>query len=121
MTPVARSADLACVDVPRRAERTLCSFWHVPYGGTAPLLQAQLSQQLDCSINVLSTVEPHIRNGALRLLGVAIPQRLTEFPDVPTFKENGVDVARGPWVGTMTPTAWPSPTSLLRWSWASES
>ena len=72
---------------------------HVPYGGTAPLLQAQLSQQVDCSINVLSTVEPHIRNGALRLLAVAMPQRLPEFPNVPTFKENGVDVARGPWVG----------------------
>ena len=34
---------------------------HVPYNGTAPLLQAQLSQQVDSSINVLSTVEPHIR------------------------------------------------------------
>lgn len=81
---------------------------HVPYNGTAPLLQAQLSQQLDCSINVLSTVEPHIRNGALRLLAVAMPQRLPEFPDVPTFKENGVDVARGPWVGIFGPAGLPA-------------
>lgn len=81
---------------------------HVPYNGTAPLLQAQLSQQVDSSINVLSTVEPHIRNGALRLLAVAMPQRLPEFPDVPTFKENGVDVARGPWVGIFGPVGLPA-------------
>ncbi|RUP23891.1 MAG: tripartite tricarboxylate transporter substrate binding protein [Curvibacter sp.] len=81
---------------------------HVPYNGTAPLLQAQLSQQVDSSINVLSTVEPHIRNGALRLLAVAMPQRLPEFPDVPTFKENGVDVARGPWVGIFGPAGLPA-------------
>ncbi len=81
---------------------------HVPYNGTAPLLQAQLSHQVDCSINVLSTVEPHIRNGALRLLAVAMPERLPEFPDVPTFKENGVDVARGPWVGIFGPVGLPA-------------
>lgn len=81
---------------------------HVPYNGTAPLLQAQLSQQVDSSINVLSTVEPHIRNGVLRLLAVAMPQRLPEFPDVPTFKENGVDVARGPWVGIFGPAGLPA-------------
>lgn len=76
---------------------------HVPYNGTAPLLQAQLSQQVDCSINVLATVEPHIRNGGLRLLAVSMPQRLPEFPDVPTLKEAGINVERGPWVGIFGP------------------
>ncbi|MDD0837097.1 tripartite tricarboxylate transporter substrate binding protein [Curvibacter sp. HBC61] len=81
---------------------------HVPYNGTAPLLQAQLSQQVDCSINVLSTVEPHIRNGALRVLAVSMPQRLPEFPDVPTLKELGLNVERGPWVGIFGPGGLPA-------------
>lgn len=81
---------------------------HVPYNGTAPLLQAQLSQQIDCSINVLSTVEPHIRNGALRLLAISAPQRLPEFPDVPTLKELGLNVERGPWVGIFGPVGMPA-------------
>lgn len=81
---------------------------HVPYNGTAPLLQAQLSQQIDCSINVLSTLEPHIRNGSLRLLAVSMPQRLPEFADVPTLKEMGVNVERGPWVGIFGPAGIPA-------------
>ncbi|WP_281081939.1 tripartite tricarboxylate transporter substrate binding protein [Variovorax paradoxus] len=76
---------------------------HVPYNGTAPLLQAQLSQQVDSSINVLPTVEPHIRSGALRLLTVSVPQRLPEFPDTPTLKEAGINVDKGPWVGIFGP------------------
>lgn len=81
---------------------------HVPYNGTAPLLNAQLSQQVDCSINVLSTVEPHIRSGTLRLLAVSMPQRLPEFPDVPTLKEIGLNVERGPWVGIFGPAGMPT-------------
>ena len=83
-------------------------FLHVPYNGTAPLLQAQLSQQVDCSINVLPTVEPHIRSGALRVLAVSVPQRLPEFPDVPTLKEAGLNVERGPWVGIFGPVGIPT-------------
>ena len=80
---------------------------HVPYNGTAPLLQAQLSQQVDCSINVLPTVEPHIRNGALRLLAVAMPQRMPEFPDVPTFRELGHDVVAESAYGIAAPRGTP--------------
>jgi tripartite-type tricarboxylate transporter receptor subunit TctC len=81
---------------------------HVPYNGTAPLLQAQLSKQVDCSINVLPTVESHLRSGTLRMLAISVPQRLPEFPDVPTLKEAGINVEKGPWVGIFGPAGMPA-------------
>jgi tripartite-type tricarboxylate transporter receptor subunit TctC len=81
---------------------------HVPYNGTAPLLQAQLAKQIDCSVNALSVVEPHIRSGALRLLALAAPQRLQEFPDIPTMKEVGIAIDNGPWLGIVGPAGMPA-------------
>ena len=36
-----------------------------------------------------------------------MPQRLPEFPDVPTLKEIGLNVERGPWVGIFGPAGMP--------------
>jgi tripartite-type tricarboxylate transporter receptor subunit TctC len=80
---------------------------HVPYAGTAPLVQAQLSGQVDCSINGLTTLEPHLRAGTLRLLAITATERLAQFPNVPTMRELGIDISMGPWVGIFGPAGMP--------------
>ncbi|MES2508490.1 MAG: tripartite tricarboxylate transporter substrate binding protein [Pseudomonadota bacterium] len=80
---------------------------HVPYNGTAPLVQAQLGQQIDSSINALAVVEPHIRSGALRLLAVTAKERVPQFPDVPMMKEMGISIDMGPWIGLFGPAGIP--------------
>jgi tripartite-type tricarboxylate transporter receptor subunit TctC len=81
---------------------------HIPYNGTAPLVQAQLASQIDSSINALSVIEPHIRSGTLRLLAVTARQRLPQFPDVPIMKEMGISLDMGPWIGIFAPSGVPA-------------
>ncbi len=81
---------------------------HVPYNGTAPLVQAQLSGQIDSSINALAVVEPHIRSGALRLLAVTAKQRVAQFADAPMMKELGIAIDMGPWIGIFAPAGVPA-------------
>lgn len=81
---------------------------HVPYNGTAPLLQAELANQIDCSVNTLPTVEPHIRAGTLRLLALVAKQRLPQFPEVPVLKEIGIGIDIGGWIGFLAPAGVPN-------------
>jgi tripartite-type tricarboxylate transporter receptor subunit TctC len=45
----------------------------------------------------------YINAGKLRLLASAGPDRWPEFPDVPTIRESGYDVAMDAWVGLGVP------------------
>jgi tripartite-type tricarboxylate transporter receptor subunit TctC len=86
---------------------------HVPYGGEAAMLQALLSDQIDIfpgSIN--GQLFPHVRSGKLRLLGVFSDKRLTEFPDVPTFKEKGINIENKFWYFFLAPAATPKDAIL---------
>ncbi|MFN0164747.1 MAG: Bug family tripartite tricarboxylate transporter substrate binding protein [Burkholderiales bacterium] len=62
---------------------------HVPFKGGADSLTALLGGQVQMTIDGGPHVLGHIRSGALRMLAVATPQRLPEFPDTPTIAESG--------------------------------
>ncbi|MBL8382932.1 MAG: tripartite tricarboxylate transporter substrate binding protein [Burkholderiales bacterium] len=62
---------------------------HVPFKGGADSLTALLGGQVQMTIDGGPHVIGHIRSGALRMLAVATPQRLPEFPDTPTIAESG--------------------------------
>jgi tripartite-type tricarboxylate transporter receptor subunit TctC len=87
---------------------TKVNMLHVPYNGTAPLVQAQLSKQIDSSINALAVIEPHIRSGALRLLAVTAKERVPQFADIPIMKEMGISIDMGPWIGLFAPAGIPA-------------
>ncbi|PHY08072.1 MAG: ABC transporter substrate-binding protein [Alcaligenaceae bacterium] len=53
-------------------------------------------------------VMSHLKAGTVRLLASASPARWPEFPNVPTLKESGYDVALEAWVGIAVPKATPS-------------
>jgi tripartite-type tricarboxylate transporter receptor subunit TctC len=80
---------------------------HVPYAGTAPLVQAQLSNQIDSSINALSVLEPHVRAGTLRLLAITAKERVPQFSGIPIMKEIGISIDMGPWIGIHAPSGVP--------------
>jgi tripartite-type tricarboxylate transporter receptor subunit TctC len=81
---------------------------HIPYLGGAASLQAILSQQTDLNAAVSSTAAPMIQAGRLRPLGIIGDRRSLQFPDVPTFAEQGFTKVRGDsWIGMMAPAGTP--------------
>lgn len=65
---------------------------HVPYKGSQAVLTDMLGGRIDFTVDLGAAI-PFIQSGQLKLLGVAGVQRSPIFPNVPTLKEQGLDVA----------------------------
>jgi tripartite-type tricarboxylate transporter receptor subunit TctC len=62
---------------------------HVPYKGGAQAISDVLGGHVQAvAVNALE-VQPHVKAGKMRVLGVMTPQRTSIFPDVPTVAESG--------------------------------
>ena len=61
----------------------------VLYNGQPPGRVDLLSGRLHFGLLAPHVVEPHIRTGKLRPLAIAFPNRVREFPDLPTMAEAG--------------------------------
>jgi tripartite-type tricarboxylate transporter receptor subunit TctC len=81
---------------------------HVPYNGTAPLMQGQLGNQVVSSIIPVLVAEQHVRAGTVRVLAVTARARLANLPDAPTMKELGIAIDMGPWLGFLAPAGLPA-------------
>jgi tripartite-type tricarboxylate transporter receptor subunit TctC len=68
---------------------------HVPFNGTAPAIQALLGGHLELLVGNVSEQLVMMREGRVRALGAAAPARLPLAPDVPTFREQGIDLVNG--------------------------
>jgi len=80
---------------------------HVPYKGGAPAVQALLAGEVQLTAVSVNTSLPQIQSGKARGLGVASSKRSPAMPDVPTFKENGVDFEGDSWLGLVGPPGLP--------------
>jgi tripartite-type tricarboxylate transporter receptor subunit TctC len=81
---------------------------HIAYRGAGPALVDLLSGQVQLTWNNLSSNMANIRNGNLRALAVAAPQRVPQLPDVPTFAELKLpDLNLTSWTGLAAPANTP--------------
>jgi len=62
----------------------------VPFGGSAPAVQAALSGHTPIAFAVLTPAVPLVKEGKLRALAVTTPYRSPALPEVPTLAEAGV-------------------------------
>lgn len=76
---------------------------HAPFGGTAPLRTALLGGHVPAATFNLSEGVDQAAEGNLRILGVMSVGREALAPDVPTFREQGVDVVAGSSRGLVAP------------------
>jgi tripartite-type tricarboxylate transporter receptor subunit TctC len=82
---------------------------HVPYrGGAAPMTDL-LGGTIDLSVDTITVIEPQVRSGNVRALGVTSGTKWWSLPDITPIADTvaGYDVRT--WLGMAAPKATPAP------------
>jgi tripartite-type tricarboxylate transporter receptor subunit TctC len=83
---------------------------HVPYKGSAPVIQALLAGEVDMGVLQVVEVLPHHRSGRLRALAVSGTQRSTALPKIPYAGELGMrGLESTTWYCVVAPRGVPQP------------
>ncbi|MDB5415704.1 MAG: Tripartite-type tricarboxylate transporter, receptor component TctC [Rubritepida sp.] len=84
-------------------------FTVVPYRGSGPaLLDVAAGQIAAIFSSTLSAAGP-LSDGSVRPIAVASASRLPALPDMPTFRESGLEMVSGNWWGVLAPRRTPPP------------
>jgi tripartite-type tricarboxylate transporter receptor subunit TctC len=82
-------------------------FGFVPFPGGAEAVTAAIGKHVDFVVQNPPEMLPALQSGRLRLLASASDVRWKEFPDVPTLREQGIDLAVDSVLGLVGPKDMP--------------
>lgn len=105
-SPGPNSAPFLAIDQLERDQNIKLN--HVPYKGDAGSIQELMAGRLDFVSSIAASAAAQIRAGNLRLLAVTSANRHPEFPEVPTFKELGINVQEDSFAGLFLPKGVPA-------------
>jgi len=88
-------------------QATGAKFLHVPYQGSAATMPALVGGFVDF-VSDVSSWAPFLRDGRVRLLAISTPNRIADFPGVPTFAELGYQQMRN-YNAIVAPAGLPEP------------
>jgi tripartite-type tricarboxylate transporter receptor subunit TctC len=81
---------------------------HVPFTGAGPAIQSTIGGHTPIAFTALPPALAAVKDGKLRMLGVATPQRAASVPEVATFAEQGIkDQDSDTLTGLVVPAATP--------------
>jgi tripartite-type tricarboxylate transporter receptor subunit TctC len=76
---------------------------HVPFQGGAPANNALLGGHIGYKFDVVSETAQLHKEGKVRIIAVTSAKRDSQVPEVPTLKEQGVDMDASAWFGMYAP------------------
>jgi tripartite-type tricarboxylate transporter receptor subunit TctC len=81
----------------------------VPYKGTGPALQEMVAGRLDFMVGPLFNTMPLYDGKKLKVVGTTGPERVAQYPQIPTLKEQGVEIVNYGWWGVCAADGVPRP------------
>jgi tripartite-type tricarboxylate transporter receptor subunit TctC len=82
---------------------------HIVYRGGTPAMNDLLAGHLPLQFATVAQALPQYKAGQLRALGISSAERYASVPEIPTFKEQGIDVVTTEWYGLLAPAGTPRP------------
>ncbi len=82
-------------------------FKYVGYEGTRNRMTALLGKHIQLGELNITAAKKYISSGTLKSLGIALPKRDSRLPNVPTLREQGIDVVTGVNRGVFAPKGTP--------------
>ncbi len=86
---------------------------HIPYRGGGPAMQDLAAGNVNAVFVTLASAFPQMQAGQVRALGVMGTERLSVLPQVPTMREQGIDLVNEHWWGLLGPARMP-PVAIAR-------
>lgn len=81
---------------------------HVPYKGTAALLNDLLGNNITLAFTDIASPVPHVRSGRLTALAATGSRRCPALPNLPTVSEQGYPFNADGWYGVFAPARTPA-------------
>jgi len=96
----------------RLADETQIKLVHVPYKGAGQWLGDIMGNVVETGFASITSALPMMKDGRMKILGIAAARRSEMLPNVPTFREQGVtDLDSKSWYGLFGPGRLPAATA----------
>jgi tripartite-type tricarboxylate transporter receptor subunit TctC len=78
-------------------------------GGAGPAMIGLLGNEVQTMFVTFSSAVTYVKSGRVRMLAAVSPERIPALPDVPTMREQGLDMVVGSWQGIYVPKGTAAP------------